>query len=248
MARCKVPSLSYWLQMYIHGAHELPAPPPTHELRAVIFDLDGTLADTLPVVVKAFEITFEEVGVPVRTQSEIFAEFGPTEDGVIAALFGDLSDSAVPVFYEHYRRLLSDGVVPFDGIRELLAGCQQAGLRLAVVTGKSDRGAAVTLDVLGLADVFETVRGGSDLGIIKAEEINDLVRGWHLSPGHVGYVGDHPLDIAESRKAGVRAISAGWASTADVQAIVSAGPDELFLTVEDLAAWLLPRVPERSMV
>lgn len=217
-----------------------------HKLRAVIFDLDGTLADTLPIVVKAFEATFAELGVPKRTQREIFAEFGPTEDGVISALFGDLRDSAVPVYYESYERLLSDSVVPFDGIRELLAGCQQAGMRIACVTGKSDRGAAVTLDVLQLSGVFEAIRGGSDEGIIKAREIKDLVDGWHLTPDLVAYVGDHHLDVVESRKAGVRAISAGWASTVDIPAILAAAPDELFLTVGGLAAWLLQGTIERS--
>lgn len=224
----------------------MPTPFPSQELKGVVFDLDGTLADTLPIVVKAFEQTFEEVGVPPRTQSEIFAEFGPTEDGVIAAMFGDLSDEAVPVYYGSYRQLLADGVAPFDGIRELLTACKEAGLRLAVVTGKSDSGAAITLDVLGLAGMFEAVRGGSELGIIKAQQISDLVDCWHLSPDRVGYVGDHPLDVSESRKAGVRAISAGWASTVDVPALVSAEPDELFLTVEELATWLLPRVLEGS--
>lgn len=246
MGRCEDRSLSYWQQMYRHGANELSTRLPSRELRGVIFDLDGTLADTLPIVVEAFENTFAEVGLPLRTQSEIFAEFGPTEDGVIAAMFGDLSDVALPLFYESYRQLLSDRVVPFDGIQELLADCRRAGLRLAVVTGKSDDGAAITLDVLGLTDVFEAVRGGSDFGIIKAGEIKDLVHRWNVSPDRVVYVGDHALDIVESRKAGVRSVSAGWASTVDIPAILSAGPDELFLTVEELAAWLLPKVPEGS--
>ena len=82
-------------------------------LRALIFDLDGTLADTLPVVVEAFQKTFVDFGLPVRSQREIFSCFGPTEDGVVKAMFGDVSTRAVPVFYENYQRLLSVGVSPF---------------------------------------------------------------------------------------------------------------------------------------
>ena len=89
-------------------------------LGALIFDLDGTLADTLPVVVEAFQKTFVDFGLPVLSQSEIFSHFGPTEDGVVRAMFGDVSARAVSVFYENYRQLLAVGVSPFSNMRSLL--------------------------------------------------------------------------------------------------------------------------------
>ena len=204
----------------------------------VIFDLDGTLADTLPVVVEAFELTFEEFGMPPLTQAEIFAHFGPTEDGVIRAMFGDISAAAVPVFHDAYQELLNGGIAPFAGIRELVAQCLADGCRLAVVTGKSVRGATMTLAALGLTDVFEFVRGGSDDGLIKASAITDLVEGWSIRPDQAVYIGDHPLDVAEARRARVGALAAAWASSTNIPAIVSARPDELFLTVDELSKWL----------
>ncbi len=222
------------------------APRPRGDVQAVIFDLDGTLADTLPVVVEAFELTFEEFGTPLLTQDEIFAHFGPTEDGVIRAMFGDVSTAAMPVFYDAYQELLNSGIAPFPGIRELVARCLADGRRLAVVTGKSVRGAAMTLAALDLADVFEFVRGGSDDGIIKASAITDLVDGWSIRSDQAVYIGDHPLDVAEARKAGVGAIAAAWASSSNIPAIVSANPDELFLTVDELAKWLHIREPAKG--
>jgi len=212
--------------------------PQPWEIDAVIFDLDGTLADTLPIVVRAFQATFDEVGLPTRSQHEILAHFGPTEDGIIRAMFGSVADAAMPVFYEIYKEMLSGPIEPFRGIRGLIEKLAANAYRLAVVTGKSDRGAAITLEALGFEGMFGTVRGGSDLGIVKAAVISDLVDEWGISPERAVYIGDDPLDVAEARKAGVGALAAGWASTVDLPAIRAADPDELFLSVDELAIWL----------
>jgi phosphoglycolate phosphatase/pyrophosphatase PpaX len=207
-------------------------------LEAVVFDLDGTLADTLPVVVETFQLTLEQFDLTPLSQGEIFEYFGPTEEGVIKAMFGDSSTAAVPAFYANYRELLSHDVAPFAGVRDLLHACRNQGLRLAVVTGKSERGAEMTLKALVLEDMFEYVRGGSHEGIVKSREISNLLSIWNVSPDRAAYVGDHAIDVREARDAGVLALSAGWASTVDLRAIEGVRPDGLFLTVDDLAKWL----------
>ena len=208
------------------------------DIDVVIFDLDGTLADTLPIVVRAFQATFDEFGLPSRTQQEIVAHFGPTEDGIIRAMFGPVADAAMPVFYETYQEMLSGPIEPFRGIRGLIERLTANAYRLAVVTGRGDRGAAITLEALGFEGLFGTVRGGSDVGIVKAAVISDLVDEWGISPERAVYIGDHPLDVVEARKAGVGALAAGWASTVDLPAIRAADPDELFLSVDEFAVWL----------
>jgi phosphoglycolate phosphatase-like HAD superfamily hydrolase len=211
---------------------------PPDGMEAVIFDLDGTLADTLPVVVEAFQLTLELFDLDPLSQIEIFEHFGPTEDGVVQAMFGDLASDAVPVFYTTYERLLVNNVVPFAGVPELLRELRNNGLRVAVVTGKSERGAEMTLKALGLAEMFEYVRGGSVGGVVKSREISGLLSIWSILPGSAAYVGDHPTDVREARDAGVVALAAGWASTVDLGAIQDVQPDELFVTVEDFSKWL----------
>lgn len=207
-------------------------------LEAVIFDLDGTLAETLPVVVEAFQLTLEHFDLPPLSQSEIFHYFGPTEDGVIKAMFGDVSASAVPMFYANYQMLLVDNVAPFPGIRDLLSACKAEGLRIGVVTGKSERGADMTLEALGLGELFEFVRGGSSTGVVKSRAITELLSVWGIAAGIAAYIGDHPIDVREARDAGVLALAAGWASTVDLPGIRSVEPDELFMTVAEFAEWL----------
>ena len=209
-----------------------------HDLKAVVFDLDGTLANTLPVAVEAFQATLLEFGRPALSQDEIFSYFGPTEDGVVKAMFGDASADAVPVFYRIHQRLLLRGVTPFPGLEDLLNASQARGLRLAVVTGKSERGATMTLEALGLMDVFELVRGGSDFGVVKAAAIMEILDLWGVSPAAAAYLGDHPRDVIEARSIGVHTLSAGWAPTVDLEAIREVHPEKLFLTVGEFAAWL----------
>ncbi len=207
-------------------------------VRTLIFDLDGTLGDSLPVVVEAFQTTLAAFDLPILSQREIFGFFGPTEDGVVKAMFGDVWRDAIPVYYDAYQRLLCERPSPFPGIPRVLESCKDAGLQLAIVTGKSDRGAVVTVDAFGLGDCFETILGGSDQGVIKADQITDILCGWGIEPSDSAYIGDHSMDVSEARRAGVMALSAGWASTVDLIAIESARPDVLFGSVDEFARWL----------
>jgi phosphoglycolate phosphatase-like HAD superfamily hydrolase len=204
----------------------------------VIFDLDGTIGDTLPLIVESFQSTLAAFGLPILSQREIFSFFGPTEDGVVEAMFGDVWRDAIPVYYDTYQRLLCERPYPFSGMRRVLESCKDADLRLAIVTGKSDRGAVITVDAFGLRDCFDSIRGGSDQGVIKASQITDILCGWGIDPSDSAYIGDHSTDVSEARRAGVMALSAGWASTVDLIAIESAGPDVLFRSVDEFARWL----------
>jgi phosphoglycolate phosphatase-like HAD superfamily hydrolase len=224
--------------MSIHGTIVGLATTRPSNVRTVIFDLDGTLGDTLPVVVEAFQATLATFDLPILSQREIFGFFGPTEDGVVEAMFGDVWRDAIPVYYDTYQKLLCERPSPFPGIRRVLESCKDAGLRLAIVTGKSDRGAAVTVDSIGLRDCFDSIRGGSDQGVIKAKQITAILCGWGTDPSDSAYIGDHSLDVSEARRAGVMALSAGWASTVDLIAIESARPDVLFRSIDEFARWL----------
>ena len=224
--------------MYRHDAIARGSSVRTDELRTLIFDLDGTVADTLPVVVESFRLTLADLGRSVLSRDEVLDRFGPSEEGIIESLFGASSAKASAVFYATYIRLLGDVAAPFPGIRELLVAGRAAGLRMAMVTGKGSRGTAITIDALGLNGLFEVVRTGSPDGVVKAAAMADLVGVWGENSRNVAYVGDQPLDVVEARKAGVIAISAGWAPEADLVELMRADPDHLFETVAGLRTWL----------
>ena len=115
------------------------------KIKAIIFDLDGTLANTLPLCIQAFRQSVEPLINKPVTDEEIIATFGPSEEGTIMALAPDYYDQGVADYLHHYRSLHYLCPVPFEGIKELLIMLQNKGVRLAMVTGKGKLSTAISL-------------------------------------------------------------------------------------------------------
>jgi phosphoglycolate phosphatase-like HAD superfamily hydrolase len=137
---------------------------PERFLRGVIFDLDGTLADTLPLCIAAFRASIEPVAGRRISDEEIIATFGPSEEGTIPALAPQSFDDCLEEYLRHYESLHDAYSVPFDGIASLLDELRSAHVSLAVVTGKGSRSTAISLKVLGLEKYFTLIRAGSPRG------------------------------------------------------------------------------------
>ena len=106
------------------------------KLRGMIFDLDGTLADTLPVCFAAFREVFRNYLGRDYSDQEIRAMFGPSEAGILKRRVPERSEEALADYlgaYERHHRMCPE---PFPGIREILERLGRHGVRLAVVTGK----------------------------------------------------------------------------------------------------------------
>lgn len=208
----------------------------TRPIEAVIWDVDGTLADTLDLCASALGTAIERCGGPVLTASEIYSRFGPSEEGLLRNELGDGWVDAIEVFLDEYRSGL-DGI-QFPEVIRVVRDLADAGVPQSVVTGKGARGAAITLEAIQLSDVFEEVAAGSMAGSVKAEEIARIVGAWGIDPSRVAYVGDAPSDIRSSREAGVVAVTAAWKSGADIDHLASLGPDVLLRSEADLVEWV----------
>ena len=100
----------------------------------------------------------------------------------------------------------------------------------------------MSLEFFGVDGWFRSVEGGSINGLVKTARIAGIVAEWGLEPAEVAYVGDNRLDVGEARAAGVVAVSAAWSEFAELEVLRAAGPDVLFESVADFAAWLEERV------
>ncbi|MFD2572153.1 HAD family hydrolase [Spirosoma soli] len=211
-------------------------------IKGVIFDFDGTLADTLPLCIRAFRHSIEpRLGRPVSNE-EIIATFGPSEEGTIKALIPDYYDEGVAEYLAHYERFHSDYPDLFPGIQPLLDELQTKEVKLALVTGKGQRSAAMSLQFYNLTPYFSAF-GYGDLSMnSKTGNINRIVADWQLTPEEVLYVGDAPSDIVACRKAGVPIASAAWATTADGLELQKLQPDYLFKSVDAFREWLFAHV------
>lgn len=208
-------------------------------IRAVIFDFDGTLADTLPLCIRAFRSAIEpHLGRPV-SDSEIIATFGPAEQGTIKQLIPHAYDEGVSTYLTYYEQHHAEYPTLFPGIQSLLDQLQMNGTQLALVTGKGEGSAAVSLRFYQLTAYFSAFGYGDLETTSKTRNINRIVADWALPPGEVLYVGDAPSDIVACRQAGVPIAAAAWASTAEPDVLASMQPDALFTSVDSFQAWLL---------
>jgi pyrophosphatase PpaX len=208
------------------------------KLQGVIFDLDGTLGDTLPVCCEAYRRTFDEFLGRHYTDREIMALFGPTEEGIVRRLVPDQWQACLQTYLDGYEKAHVHYAQPFPGIEDALGLLRQRGVALGIVTGKGAHSAAISLRYLGLAHYFDVVETGSAEGAVKPRAIQKVIARWGMSPRQVAYVGDSAYDTEAAQEAGVLPLGAAWAATADADSLNALAPLATFRSVESFIKWI----------
>ncbi len=223
-----------------------------HRLKyqAAIFDLDGTLADTLPLIYTAFNEAVEPLLGRTLEDAEIRAMFGPPDNAILRSIAAkDQAEQAIVRYISAYNRDHSRLVTLFDGISALLHDAREAGIKLAVVTGKSRITATYSLEQLGIAECFEVVYSGDDVTVQKPdpEALIAALRDLSVRADRaVVMIGDSAADILAGQAAGIATIGVLWGSP-DHAALIAAGPDTVCATVDELRSELgLPVSTMRS--
>lgn len=188
-------------------------------LKAVIFDMDGTLGDTLGLCIEAFrQVTLECTGRRPGTQ-EVTRFFGISDRGVLGGLLGMPYDAPeLPVdrfvrIYEELHPTLSPQ--PFDGAVAMLRQLKEWGLKLGLVTGKEGYTATPTLRRFGMEGLFDWEGLGKPTHNCKSGRLREAMDFFSLQADEMIYVGDAPSDISQCHSVGVPIINAAWAPGAD---------------------------------
>ncbi|MGA2487781.1 MAG: HAD-IA family hydrolase [Roseiarcus sp.] len=221
----------------------------------LVFDLDGTLADTAPDLMGALNFVLTREGVaplPVAAARRLlgaggraliqrgFAEAGRAIDAAtLERLFVD--------FLAHYNAHIADGTTLYPGVVAGLDRCAAAGWRLAVCTNKMEKSSKLLLGKLGVLDRFAFVCGQDTFGIGKPDPrpFVETVRAAGGAVERAVMVGDSKTDVAIARAAGAPVICVDYGYT-DVP-VAELGPDRVvshFDAVFDAAAALLDTAPE----
>ena len=208
------------------------------QIRGMIFDLDGTLGDTLPVCFAGFRVTLRHYLGRDHSDREIRAMFGPTEEGIFQDLFPDDWEAALQMYLREYTAAHEVCQAPFAGVEDVLRRLRQQELKLGVVTGKGPGTAEISLREMGLEGVFDPVEAGSPRGGVKPECMRKVLAGWGLDSAEVACVGDAPSDIRSAHEIGAVALGAAWAGTSDYGALDALKPLETFRTTGDFAEWV----------
>ncbi|MDO5580070.1 MAG: HAD family hydrolase [Planctomycetia bacterium] len=196
-------------------------------LKAVFFDFDGTLGDTLALCVEAFKNAIEPLVGRSFTDHEIIDTFGPSEEGTIQNLVPDHQEEGIEEYLRQYELLHEKYSAPFPGIREILDFLKKKGIILAIITGKGKKSCDISVNYYKMNEVFDWIETGSPLGPCKPKCIRNTLDHFRLLPSEAVYVGDSPSDVRACREVRVPCIAAAWASSADLNALKEQNPDYL---------------------
>ena len=221
-------------------------PRPAHEVappwQTVLFDLDGTLADTIPLIVASYQHAFREVmGVEV----EELAARSWIGRPLLAALLEESPQHGHELdrVYREWNLANTERLIrAYPGVPELLDALRQAGVRTAVVTSKRRETALVALQLVGIADRIEVVAALEDTARHKPDPA-PLRHGAHVlgvPPGGCVYVGDATVDVLAARAAGMAAVGVTWGAGLH-EDLLAAGADRVCETVDELGGVLLGR-------
>ncbi len=209
----------------------------------VIFDLDGTILDTLEDLKCSLNATLKKNKLPERSFEEVRRFVG---NGI-----GMLIRRAVPSgadeetirqvhadFTAHYKVHSTDHTHPYDGITELFAKLRDAGRKIAVVSNKADYAVQDLCEHYfpGLIDIAV----GEKEGVRRKPEpdsVNEVIRLSDVSKESVVYIGDSEVDIQTAKNAGIDAIIVEWGFR-DRDYLIEQGASMLVKTPAELAALL----------
>jgi len=196
--------------------------------RVVLFDLDGTLIDSGPIILASMqhatrtvlgrEIAYEELAATVGGQGLV---------SQMRALDPDRVDELVEVYKEH-NDPLHETLEAFDDFLDVLPRLRADGRRLGIVTAKRHRTVQLALDRFPeLAEQFEVVVGYEDTERHKPapEPVLFALERLAATPAEAAYVGDSPFDIEAAKAAGVFAVAVGWGGIHGDERLLEEKPD-----------------------
>lgn len=184
--------------------------------KLVIFDMDGTILDTLEDLRDSLNFALKQMNMPERSIDEVRQFVGNgirklIERGVPEGTDQKRTDAVYRIFTEHYTVHCNDHTKAYPGVVSCMQELKKRGVLLAVVSNKADY-AVQELCNLHFKGIFDYAVGERE-GIRRKPEpdsVNEVLNRLHVSRREAVYVGDSDVDIATARNAGLNCISVSW--------------------------------------
>ncbi|MFZ5547972.1 MAG: phosphoglycolate phosphatase [Pseudomonadota bacterium] len=223
---------------------ETPAPM-SRRVRAVLFDLDGTLIDSAPDLAGAANALRSEHGLPPLPYEQLRPMVGAGARGMIGVAFGvapgdERFESLRDAFLTRYEGGLLNLTRPFDGIAPLLAALEAASLGWGIVTNKATRFAVPVALGLQLRPTADALVCGDTTPHAKPHPapLLEAARRIGVAPSDCVYVGDDLRDVQAGRAAGMATLVASWGYLGLGEGVEAWGADGVIDRPADLLNWL----------
>lgn len=205
--------------------------------RAVVFDFDGTLSNSFPLVVGKITEAIAMFRKEELTEEENNSIYGPTEEGIILKLIKDKGEAKecflryLDLYNEYHEELLPDFI---PGIRELLEELNKRNIPVFLLTGRSKESTMITLTKFNAFKYFKAIYTGGLYGEVKEELLNELASIHHYNKEDLVYIGDSLHDVPQCRRANVDIISVSYANTDSYEKLEEINKGNVAKTVEEL--------------
>ena len=182
------------------------------KFKGILFDLDGTLVDSLSMTFDAFNHGIQVAGSTTKTPDEIMAHFGMGEDAIFERLVGKEKAAMAYEACVSYTDAHLPETPLHSGVLELLTQFKTARVPMSIVTGRSWNTTELILRHHGILSDFVTVIAHDHVnsGKPSPEGLELALSRMKLTAAETCYVGDSPMDIQAARRAGMEGIAALW--------------------------------------
>jgi pyrophosphatase PpaX len=202
----------------------------------VLFDLDGTLIDSGEIILASFRYATRSVLAREIPDEVLAAAVGGSNIyEQMRAFDPERVDELVRVYREH-NEPLHDGLVAFEGIKDVLERLQSEGRRLGIVTAKRRKTVDLAFSILPLERYFDTVVTAEQTEHHKPhpEPVLAALERLGASPADAAFVGDSPFDMGAGKAAGVFTIAVSWGKIHSVARLLEAGADAVVHSPHEL--------------
>jgi pyrophosphatase PpaX len=202
----------------------------------VLFDLDGTLIDSGPMIIASYRHATQTV-LAREVPDEVLAGFvgGGSILEHMRTLDEERANELVRVYREH-NEPLHDELEAFEGVEELLSELSAQGRKLGVVTAKRRKTVELAFAVLPIERHFDVVvtTDSTERHKPHPEPVLFALAELDAAPDEAAFVGDSPFDVAAGKAAGVFTVAVTWGNIHPVERLVKAGADLVVGTPQEL--------------
>lgn len=209
--------------------------------KLVMFDLDGTLVDSVADIALSLNRALGDMAMPEVSEAQVRTWVGRGASRLVYCVLehqhrpADLHDALLARFMARYQASVCEASTVYPGARELVLACRKAGIYLACVTNKPYAPARALLDELGLLEPFDLLLGGDSLAHKKPHPapLQHCLQEFGLEPGQALMVGDSRNDVEAARAAGIPCVVVPYGYNHG-EPIQAAEPDWLVESLSEL--------------